>query len=197
MGPFNFRRKLEREPLAVTMSGVRMGERVLQIGVNDPRLAGAIAAKAGLSGHAAMAVADQTAAERANQGAIEAGRLIDVHVTPLDRLPFPEHAFDVVIINAMDGLLDRLEEMPRTQLLRECRRVVRDGGRVVSIEAGPRAGLGALLRRGSHEPDSAYLASGGTVSALQTAGFRPVRLLAEREGYRFVEGLKTGNATVT
>jgi hypothetical protein len=29
------------------------------------------------------------------------------------------------------------------------------------------------------------------IGALQSAGFRPARLLAEREGYRFAEGIKS------
>jgi hypothetical protein len=32
---------------------------------------------------------------------------------------------------------------------------------------------------------------GDVVGLLGTAGFRPARLLAEREGYRFAEGIKT------
>jgi SAM-dependent methyltransferase len=168
-----------------------MGERVLQIGVNDPLLAGTIAAKVGLSGHAAMAVADRAAADRANRGAADAGGLVDVQVTPLDTLPFPEHAFDVVIINSVDGLLARLDDGMRARVLRECHRVVRNGGRVVAIEAGPRAGLAARLLRSGPPPNQGYEAHGGTAGALQAAGFRPVRLLAEREGFRFVEGLKT------
>ena len=43
-----------REPLAVTMTGVRMGERVLQIGMTDASLTGVLSAKPGLSGHAAI-----------------------------------------------------------------------------------------------------------------------------------------------
>ncbi len=39
-----FLRKTRIEPLPVTMSAVRMGERVLQIGVDDPAVASAIAA---------------------------------------------------------------------------------------------------------------------------------------------------------
>ena len=53
------------EPLPVTMSAVRMGERVLQIGVDDPTIASAIAAKVGLSGNAAIAVTDERDAARA------------------------------------------------------------------------------------------------------------------------------------
>ena len=81
-------RASRREPLPITMSGVRMGERLLQIGVNDSRLAGVVAAKVGLSGHAAIAVADERAASRARDAAAEAGVLADIHVTPLHTLPF-------------------------------------------------------------------------------------------------------------
>jgi SAM-dependent methyltransferase len=173
------------------MSGVRMGERVLQVGVNDPRLAGTIAAKVGLSGHAAMAVADERSADRANRGAVDAGGLIDVHVTPLQTLPFPEQSFDVVIINTVDGLLAGFDEGMRARVLRECHRVVRKGGRVIAIEAGPRTGLAARFLRPAPPANPDYETRGGTVGAFQAAGFRPVRLLAEREGYRFIEGLRT------
>ena len=47
-----------REPLALTMTGVRMGERVLQIGAVDVRLAALLAAKQGMSGEAAIVTAD-------------------------------------------------------------------------------------------------------------------------------------------
>ena len=54
-----FFRKSRIEPLPVTMSAVRMGERVLQIGIDDASIASAIAAKVGLSGHAAIIVAEE------------------------------------------------------------------------------------------------------------------------------------------
>ena len=45
-----------------------------------------------------------------------------------------------------------------------------------------------MLRRA---PAADIVAAGTATAALEAAGFRPVRLLADREGYRFVEGLKT------
>jgi hypothetical protein len=38
--------------------------------------------------------------------------------------------------------------------------------------------------------DDEYEGIGGVVRALERAGFRPVRLLADREGYKFAEGIK-------
>ena len=43
-----------REPLAVAMSGVRMGERLLQISADDTSVVGALAAKPGLSGESVI-----------------------------------------------------------------------------------------------------------------------------------------------
>ena len=179
-----------RDPLPVTMSGVRMGERVLQIGVGDPRVAGAIAAKVGLSGHAAMVVADDAAAARARDGIADAGGLVDLQVTSSDRLPFDDGSFDALVVHNMDLGLAAQDAERRGVRLAEWRRVLRDGGRLVVIEAGTRTGLGALLRPGP-KADAAYEERGGTVAALQAAGFKPVRLLGDREGFKFIEGLKT------
>ena len=67
--------------------------------------------------------------------------------------------------------------------------MLRHGGRIIVIEAGPKSGLAGVLN--PYRPDPKYEAAGGTLAALQTAGFKPVRLLWEREGYRFTEGLKS------
>ena len=179
-----FLRKSSLELLPVAMSGVRMGERALQIAVDDPALAGAIAAKVGLSGHAAIAVADEAGAAKAREGAAKAGALVDVQVSPLHSLPFADGAFDVAVIHAMSGLLASMDDSIRVATLRQVHRVLRSGGRVVIVEAGARGGLRGLIG-GAPVGDGA-----GTVAALTTAGFRGSRVLAEREGYRFVEGMK-------
>jgi hypothetical protein len=73
--------------------------------------------------------------------------------------------------------------------MREWHRVLRQGGRVMTIEAGPATGIMSFIRH--PRGNEAYDAAGGIVSALEAAGFKPVRLLAEREGYKFTEGIKT------
>jgi SAM-dependent methyltransferase len=184
-----FLRKSRIEPLPVTMSAVRMGERVLQIGIDDPSIANAVAAKVGLSGNAAIAVTDDESAARARSAAAHAGLLVDVQVTPLAPLPFESGSFDLVIAHSMHGFVSSLDTNSRTAALREWHRVLRTGGRVMTIEAGASGGLKRLLRHA--RSDEAYDASGGVVSALEAAGFRPVRVLADREGYKFAEGIKT------
>ena len=152
-------------------------------------LAGAMAAKTGLSGHAAIAVPDDASAARARHGATESGVLVDIHVTPLQTLPFPDNGFDAIVVHSADGLLASFDDALRVSVLRECHRVLRDGGRLIAIEAGPRTGLAALLHS-APKPPAAYDGSGGAAGALQSAGFKPVRVLAEREGFKFTEGLK-------
>ena len=184
-----FLRKSRIEPLPVTMSAVRMGERVLQIGIDDPAVASAIAAKVGLSGNAAIAVTDERGAARAHGAAVNAGVLVDVKVSPLAPLPFDNEAFDLVIVHSMRGLLSSLDANARVEAMREWHRVVRHGGRVMTIEPGAVSGIKSLIQQ--RRSDEAYEGSGGVVGSLETAGFRPVRLLADREGYKFAEGIKS------
>lgn len=168
---FFLRKAKQQDPLAFTMSGVRMGERALQIGIDDTSLAAAIAAKVGLSGHAAIAVADEASAARARAAIAKAATLADVHVTALDALPLADGTFDLVVVHTISDWLGALPEAARVAVLGEGRRVLRVGGRLVLIESASRPAV--------------------ALEALGAAGFRPARLLAERDGTRFCEGLKT------
>ena len=131
---FFLRKRKQQEQLPVSMSGVRMGERALQIGIDDPSLVAAIAAKVGLSGHAAIAVADEAAAATARRAAEKAGVLVDLHVAPLHSLPFANDSFDVIVLHAKSGWLTSLDDAMRNPLLRDANRVLRGGGRLVAIE---------------------------------------------------------------
>jgi ubiquinone/menaquinone biosynthesis C-methylase UbiE len=177
-----------RDPLPVAMSGVRAGERVLQVGVGEPGTSGALAAKVGINGHAAGVVLDEAAARRVVKSAEQAAALMEVHVASFDALPFDDASFDVVVVHNLDAFVGALAEDARATMVREWRRVLRQGGRVVVIEAGTRTGIGALLRPGP-KPDAASEGGADTMAALK-AGFTSARLLADREGYRFLEGLK-------
>jgi SAM-dependent methyltransferase len=181
-------RPFKLEPFALTMAAASMGERVLQIGLDEPGLAGALAAKVGLSGAASLVVDNDRDAARAKNAAADAGVFLDVQVTPLHTLPFGNASFDLIVVHGMHGLLSSAPSGTREGVLREAHRVLRSGGRSLVIEVGRRGGFAGLLR--SQTVDQQYTASGGTEGALKAAGFHPVRTLAEREGYRFTEGLK-------
>ena len=177
------------EPLSVTMSGVRLGERALQIGLDDPNIAALIAAKTGMTGQASLVVGDEVGAASARDAVAEAGGLGEVHVVgALHLLPFADDTYDLVVVHTARGLLASLPRDVRERLLTECRRVLRAGGRLIALEAGAQTGFRSLF--GGARPDLGYERAGGTVAALETAGFRPVRMLGDRQGYRFIEGLK-------
>ena len=178
-----FLRKSSLERLPVAMIGVRMGERALQLGIDDPSLVGAIAAKVGLSGHAAIVVRDEREAAEARSAAAKAGALADVLVQASPALPFQPDSFDVIVLHAARGV--PFPDAANTAALREGHRVLRTGGRLVIVEGGAAKGGLAFLRSKAPLPDSV-----GIVQAVSAAGFRAARCLAEHEGYRFTEGLK-------
>jgi SAM-dependent methyltransferase len=180
-----FLRKSSLERLPVSMSGVRMGERALQIGVDDPSLIGAIAAKVGLSGHAAVAVRNEEDAARARSAAEKAGALVDVRVTVFTTLPFDDDTFDLIVLHAASGVSAALGESAVPAVLKEGRRVLRTGGRLVVVEGGSGPGMLSRVRPKVRLADPSAL-----VDAVGRTGFRAARLLAEHEGYRFTEGLK-------
>lgn len=174
--------------LVVGMTGVKMGDRLVQIGcANAARLA-AIAAKVGLSGRAVAIVPDEGAANSVRQGAERAGVLVEIEESPPTNLPVDDDAFDVAIVDDTGGLLGTLRAEDRVAAVRELLRIVRPGGRAMIMGAAPRGGLGALLTRTQSGPS--FAASGDAILALQADGFASVRTLAEREGLVFVEGLK-------
>jgi SAM-dependent methyltransferase len=168
---------------------VRLGERALQVGLDDPRIAASIAAKTGMTGQANLVVGDEATARTARDAVAEAGGLGDVHVVAaLHPLPFADESYDVVVVHGVRGLLSSLSRDARGRLLAECRRVLRAGGRLLALETGTLTGIRGLF--GGTKPDAGYEGSGGTAAALEAAGFRPVRTLGDRQGYRFIEGLK-------
>jgi ubiquinone/menaquinone biosynthesis C-methylase UbiE len=172
-----------REPLAVAMSGVRMGERVLQIGMDTPVVTGVLAAKPGLSGESAMVVPDDTTSVMAKRAAEQAGALVNIRVHGLETLPYDQHSFDLVVAHNRNGQLSGLSDTQRSRAFLEFRRVLRSGGRIVVIDKGTPSGLTAIFQA-RKAPDIA-----STVKMLEAAGFRSVRPLVDRDGYSFVEGM--------
>ena len=183
MNPFS-RRGADPHVLAIRMTGVKMGDCVVQIGAAHAGRMAAIAAKVGLSGQATAIVPDERAAGRARKAASNAGVLVDVDVSPLTRVPLETAAFDLAILDDTNGVFGGMQPEDRVAAFRETIRVLRPGGRAIVIGAVPRGGLGALLTRSHSGPGF------DAVAALQAEGFKSVRKLAEREGLVFTEGIK-------
>ena len=186
------RRGASRGPveLAVDMVGVRMGERFLQVGLGDPRVFARVASKVGLTGRACAVVdnvPDQATLERA---AARQGVLVEVALVPGGCWPHDSSAFDVAVVDANPMRSQATGDLQSR--LADTVRAVRPGGRVLAIRRRRRGIVARLGFEPRHRAASAR--SQELVRALESAGCRPVRVLAEREGLTFVEGFRPGSA---
>lgn len=174
--------------LALAMTGVRMGERLLLVG-DDPRLFATLAARVGLTGRCAIVVASEAAAARVEAAGAEAGVLLEeVRRAALPSLPVGDGEFDVAVAAAGPTLVTA-PDAARTAVVQALHRALRQGGRLIVVEGQPRRAFGLLPGEG---PAVGALGKEGDVEALLgSAGFRPVRVLAHRAGQRFIEGLKS------
>lgn len=173
------------EPLAVSIAGIKLGDRVLMVGCGDPKLIAQLAVKTGLTGRPCAVDEDGARADHAATVATREGALIETLNAPWTGLPLENEAFDVAIVRDVFGSLDQSR---RTAAGSELLRVLRAGGRCLVIDSAPRRGLGALLARRHAKTD--YEAA----LTLLSAGFRAVRTVAERDGLLFVEGVKDNSS---
>jgi len=180
-----FRRQEEIDPLPVTMTGLRLGNRLLVIGGADPELVALLARKTGLTGHVCLVEPDAERGARAAEAVERAGALIETITAAWGQLPLDANSFDVTVAR------DVLFAMPpdvRSRCLADVFRLLRSGGRIVVIEpSGHGGGITSLLSRKS--ADSTY-AEGGATQALTAAGFAAARVIAERDGVAYVEAAK-------
>ena len=155
-----------RYDLAVTMIGVRMGDRLLVLGAQEPALTAALARTTGLSGGASARASDAAGASRLEAAASEAGVLLDVTSGPPSPLPFADGGLDLVVVDAIG-------RAPEVDFV-DVRRVLRPGGRVLVVTRTTPEG-------------------GPSVEALHEAlgaSFKAARVLHNRDGWAFVEALK-------
>ena len=174
------------------MAGVRLGERLLQAGVGDPRAFAILAGKAGLTGRACAVVDGPAAARQLEAAAAAEGVFVEVAIAQGGFWPYDAGSFDVGLL---DGNALLAAGSPESgQRVRDMLRALRLGGRVLIVYATSR-GIAARLGFPSSSASSAGRGQ-ALATALHTAGFRPVRVLAQREGMLFVEGFRPGSGTV-
>jgi ubiquinone/menaquinone biosynthesis C-methylase UbiE len=185
-----FRRAGQKHSVAIAMTGVTLGDRLLQVGCTDASLLGAIGLKVGLSGRVCAVVPDDTHAERAKRAAEKSGFLLELETGNLERFPFEDAAFNLIIVDNQDGMLSSLRPEQRVATLQQAHRTLAPRGRIVVIERAARGGLGALFGSAASAPVDPHYKSSGAIAALEAEGFRAARLLAERDGVSFFEGVR-------
>src|SRR5947208_2681401 len=100
-----FLKRQDPYALVKSMTGVKMGDRFVQVGCAHGGRLGAVAGRVGLSGRAVVIAPDEASAARARKGAAEAGVLVEVEVAPSTRLPIEDTGFDLALIDDTAGLL--------------------------------------------------------------------------------------------
>ncbi len=110
---------------------LRPGEAVLDVGCGTGSLA--IAAKRGVGSTGTVDGVDASPQmlARAARKTRRAGLGVEFTIAPAQALPFPDARFDVVLSTIM---LHHLPRPGRTACLREMRRVLKPGGRVLVVE---------------------------------------------------------------
>jgi SAM-dependent methyltransferase len=186
---FRLRRSRGPVDLIVGMAGVRLGERLLQAGAGNPRAFAVLAGKSGLTGRACAVVDTPAAARQLETAAASEGVFIEVATAQSGLWPYEAGSFDVGLLDG--SALVRASRTDSDERLRDMLSVLRPGGRVLVVVT---AGIGLAAHLGF--PGSSSLAADhgqALAASLQAAGFRPVRVLAEREGMLFVEGFRPGS----
>ena len=173
------------DPLAVSMAGIKLGDRLLMLGCGDPWLVARLAVKTGLTGRAFAVDADPTAARAADALAPREGALIETAAAPWSALPVESDSFDVAVVRQV---LAGIAAAERARCVAEIHRALRPGGRCLVIDQAPASGFRGLLTR-SASPDD-YAVRDGALHVLQAAGYRAARVLAAREGLIFTEAAK-------
>ncbi len=167
--PFLKTPQRQDEPTVVAMTGVRLGDK-LHFWGNSPALLLPLAARSGLSGQVTVISPDSAALVSAAE---REGVLVDAAAAPI-----ADASYDLAVVHAEGAWTSAVG------LLLAATRV---GGRLIVIGGDQPAGLlgrlrGASTVAGPTEPE--------IVAAMTGAGWKRVRAIGERDGMRFVEGVR-------
>jgi len=144
------------------------GESVLDVGCGTGSLALAAKRRVGDTGSVSGVDASPDMIALATRKATRAGAAVTFRVGTAERLPYADASLDAVMATLM---LHHLPAPLRRDFAREARRVLRPGGRILTVDfSAPSAGLLARLhRRGGVSRDA-------MVALLRDAGFRPTTM---------------------
>jgi ubiquinone/menaquinone biosynthesis C-methylase UbiE len=117
------------------LARVKTGESVLDVGCGTGTLAIAAKRRVGAAGAVHGIDASPEMIARARKKTNRANVSVTFDVALAESLPFPDARFDVVLSTVM---LHHLRRAVREQCLREIRRVLKPGGRVLVVDFGKR-----------------------------------------------------------
>lgn len=126
----------------VHAASIQPDDSILDVGCGTGTLLVAVAAAANPGGRLVGIEPSPEMRARAEAKAARAGIAIDLIDAPAQQLPFPDASFDVVFCTLV---IHHLPDTSRQKALREMRRVLRPGGRLVIAEMGGSQGGGLLL----------------------------------------------------
>lgn len=166
-----FLRKPGREeaPLVVSMTGVRLGDRVVFAGTN-PALLTPLAARTGLSG--------QVLAVGADAAGLKARAEREGHLVEAATEPPADASYDVAVVETSGDWASMIAPLVAA---------VRPAGRIVVVIGAPVQGPLAFLKASAARGPEAAL----VVESLERAGWRRVRSIGGRDGLAFVEAMRT------
>ena len=114
---------------AVTLSGVKLGDKVLDIAGGSGDLSKLFAKKVGENGHVVLTDINASMLSVGRDRMIEAGLSLPVTLCDAEKLPFADHSFDCVIVAF--GLRNMTH---KDVALKEMQRVLKIGGRLLVLE---------------------------------------------------------------
>jgi ubiquinone/menaquinone biosynthesis C-methylase UbiE len=156
----------------VELAALQPGERVLDVGCGTGGLAIAAAARVGPTGRVHGVDASPEMVARGRHRAARARVSIVLEVAPVEALPFPDRAFDVVLSSLM---LHHLPEDVRRLAFAEIRRVLCPGGRLLAVDfEPPRSRVARAVTRLVLSPRMADYDVRACLSLMRAAGFAEV-----------------------
>jgi SAM-dependent methyltransferase len=176
-----FRNARPQEPLIVSITGVRMGHRIVGVIGTHPGPFLDMAAKVGITGGAYALTTDAEGVSRVQATALAHGVLVDAGPLTLP-LPLPDGSFDLALVDHRGP--GEADAAPVT-LLRDLWRVLRPGGRIVLTVSAPASAFAGLFGFTAKPPDVQPL-----LGVLTEARFTAARLLASRGGVGYVEAAR-------
>ncbi|HXZ87815.1 MAG TPA: methyltransferase domain-containing protein [Candidatus Binataceae bacterium] len=117
----------------IDLAGLKPGDSVLDVGCGTGTLAIAAKRRVGADGSVYGIDASPEMIARAANKARKAGVEVDFKPAAMEALPFPDATFDVVLSSAM---FHHLPDQALRDGIREIRRVLKPGGRLLAVDFG-------------------------------------------------------------